>query len=858
MINPFKKLKGTGRLAAIGCLVAGLVAGGYGFASASGPSGSPAIEGSHVTCTTNTAGVCSYTFTSPMPVAPDAVVLTPSLASGAIDYTLSTVNGSLTTTGGKVLASLAGGKPDASAKITFDYELVGPSAPITTTTTIQPTTTTQPITTTTQPITTTTVPSTGGAPAVPAALQICASPSLQSPWSGSGVPSGNLTGGGMVPYTSGQYAGLPTFGSAGTDFPSATSGKIVAAGNNGGINYQGPSGTLYWFAPGTHTIGTSSFNHIVATTNSVYVGGYNGSFATVDGQNLNEFGISGTVTGVTVEYMAFTNIRQGSGDGKAISNDGLGRLDTSWVVKHNWFHDFGIEGGGNAQGVGFFGNGQITYNCFQRLGQAGINFFGKGGLIDHNEFDGIATFPDGGGMNAAAKGWETTNWTISNNYVHNTEYGYGIWLDTENTGYHITGNFFAWNLLRSIEIEISENGSVDNNTFVYNGFGTSGGYFGDKAQAIDFNVSGAADIPGSNYNNQILVQNNNLYDNWEGISIFAEADRTCLQPQPPANYCTSTDKASFGHASGAQGTVGGDGGGQLTAACNGATTACSTLSVNYQYPIGDKIGFANGTYPYTVTARTGSSPDSLGPPDDGSWTITVSPPVNVGEASGAQVWSAGTCPLYDSATATPASPTPASLGHGSQTISYFDGCQWRARNFTVEGNTIHFSPTEVQALANTTPPWESGSWTYGGVTSNPKNCYSGTNYLDLHDSPPTGNSFKCGMNSMYGSSGSPVAPYNQPGSGTAWLNNAVMSNSSFPSPLNNLDTTANGGLGEGPGNNLWTANTYDGPIGFRTYADTISATSMSSPPYACGSAIAGFQPVCDVTVAGWASIWHQG
>jgi hypothetical protein len=90
-----------------------------------------------------------------------------------------------------------------------------------------------------------------------------------------------------------------------------------------------------------------------------------------------------------------------------------------------------------------------------------------------------------------------------------------------------------------------------------------------------------------------------------------------------------------------------------------------------------------------------------------------------------------------------------------------------------------------------------------------------------------------------------------------------MSNSTFPSPLNDLSGNNNDfgtGIGEGPANNLWTGNTYDGPIGFRTYEDTVSAVSTSSPPYACLSSptILGFVPVCDVTVAQWASIWHQG
>lgn len=157
-----RRFKDARALKYIACLVAGLTLGGYGIAAAAGPSGSPAVEGNTVTCTTNASGVCSYTFASAVPAVPDSVVLTPSIATGAADYTLSTVNGSLTTTGGQVQAHLPSGAADPNVTITFSYVIVGSStAPPPPTTTIAPTTTIQP-TTTTQPITTTTTPSGGG------------------------------------------------------------------------------------------------------------------------------------------------------------------------------------------------------------------------------------------------------------------------------------------------------------------------------------------------------------------------------------------------------------------------------------------------------------------------------------------------------------------------------------------------------------------------------------------------------------------------------------------------------------------------------------------------------------------------
>jgi hypothetical protein len=457
----------------------------------------------------------------------------------------------------------------------------------------------------------------------------------------------------------------------------------------------------------------------------------------------------------------------------------------------------------------------------------------------------MGTLTDTNGTNAGMKGWETTNWVITHNYIHDTGDGYGIWLDTENTGYLIDSNYLSWNLKRGIELEISYNGVVSNNVLAYNGYIKSEG--GLDQPAIDLNLTGGENIPGSNYNNEVLVQNNTLWDNWEGIDIYGQRDRSCLSPQP-LGYCTMADKTSFSGP-----TPGNDGSGVLDTACNGATTACSTLSAKgsdsaggFGYALGEKIGFASGSFPYTVTSIT-PTPVAWGPPNRGGpYTIGVTPSVAVNEASGAQIYGEGTCQAYVTNTSTPASPTPASLGFGSQTMSYFDGCQWRAKNITVENNYEHFSADEVQAAV---PPY---SFPHGGFSAiNLVNCYSGPNFLNWTAAPPTDNGDYCGMNSMTAGGSANPAVFNQLGGN--FIVNALMSNSALPAPLNNLDSIANGGLGESPDNNLWIGNTYDGSgIGFRAYQD-----GGFAPPYTCGSVIAGFQPYCAVTLAGWQSIWHQ-
>lgn len=691
---------------------------------------------------------------------------------------------------------------------------------------------------------------TSGSPAVPASEQICGSSQLQSPWSGSGVPNNLMTGGGISgSITSGQYAGLPTYGTAGSSFPNAHNLIIVAAGANGTMGgATTASNTIYWFAPGTHTWGTNSFDHWTVGSNGYFIGGYaNGTDATIDGQMKNEYGFLANGSSNTWQYLDMKGFAESGSSAGVATATNLARTDQTNVIEYNYIHDGEADSNGNPYGIGVYGQGMIDHNCFKNLGQTGINFFGEGTNISYNEFDHDGNQVDNDGVDAGMKGWETTNAIIDHNYIHNTETGYGIWLDTTNSGYQITNNFLSWNLRRGIELEISQGGLVQNNVFEYNGFGESGSANNLENPAISLNVSGGAALAGANNSPNLTITGNTLWDNWEGISLYAQGDRNCRTPQPFATYCSINDKTSFDTFTGNTGGDCSDGACTLNAA---AASGASTIKTNFEYALGDKIGFASGSYPYTVTSV--SPQPANGPPQSGGpFTVGITPALSGAQSTGAQIYGEGTCNLYLNASSNPSSPSPASLGFGTQTMSYFNGCMWRVQNVQITNNVEHFNPTEIQ---NATPTWPVNftGWpvTFNGESIDARQCYSGASFLDLG----TSNTKKCGANAMFagndgGYTGSCTGP---------WLEDAIMSNSSFTGPLSNLDAGDCGGHPSSPGNIVWSGNTYDGShIFFRAYQDTISATASSNPPYACGNAISGFQPICDVTVAQWASIWQQ-
>ena len=78
---------------------------------------------------------------------------------------------------------------------------------------------------------------------------------------------------------------------------------------------------------------------------------------------------------------------------------------------------------------------------------------------------------------------------------------------------------------------ISETGfnlNVTGNLFMDGGWGKGSGGCGNNCDgAVDLNSSGGFNVPGSRYENQVLVSGNQFVNNWEGIDIWQAGARSC-------------------------------------------------------------------------------------------------------------------------------------------------------------------------------------------------------------------------------------------------------------------------------------------------------------------------------------------
>ena len=145
-------------------------------------------------------------------------------------------------------------------------------------------------------------------------------------------------------------------------------------------------------------------------------------------------------SGATVDYyssgnvtVSYLTIERFTGDAVDVQDF----RDPGWVVSDDTLTlNNNTTPTSQPSGDGFDGNGTITDDCISDNGQHGLNMFGIGGVVSHDEFTGNGTHLDEGcGCIAGLHAWQTTNLTISDNYFYADRAIADIWLDTDNTGY---------------------------------------------------------------------------------------------------------------------------------------------------------------------------------------------------------------------------------------------------------------------------------------------------------------------------------------------------------------------------------------------------------------------------------------
>jgi hypothetical protein len=313
----------------------------------------------------------------------------------------------------------------------------------------------------------------------------------------------------------------------------------VPAGSNSGIDF-GRSNTTYWFAPGTHTLGSGQYSQIIPGNGATYVGAPG---AVLDGQGLNSYAFTQHATDVTIRYLTIRGF-------KAPNNEG--------VVNHDsgvrWLMEYLTINNNSGAGVMLGSGNTLRWSCLKDNGQYGFSSYSplKGALqgivLDHNEISGnnrddweskIA----GCGCTGGGKFWDAHNVRITNNWVHDN-LSVGIWADQNNYDFVISGNWIEDNWSHGIFYETSYNAVITDNVLRRNAIRVGQSF---QARGDTFPI-GSIYISESGYDPRVpappgatsfLIARNLFEDNWGGVVLWENADRFCGSPaNTSTGYCT--------------------------------------------------------------------------------------------------------------------------------------------------------------------------------------------------------------------------------------------------------------------------------------------------------------------------------
>lgn len=326
---------------------------------------------------------------------------------------------------------------------------------------------------------------------------------------------------------------------------------VVPAGNNGSMNL-GNDNTIYWFAPGVHTLNPDEFGQIEPGSNSTYVGAPG---AILDGNGINKYSFTQHATNVKIQYLTIQNFVTPRDEGNVNHDSGVGWTMEYLTVQNN---------GGGAVFAGT--HNTIRYSCLKDNGQYGFQVYSgdAGGpqyaTLDHNEIvgnntDDWETQIGGCGCTGGGKFWEANHVDVTNNYVHDN-LSVGLWADTNDNDFLVENNYIEGNHGQGLFYEVSYNMVVRNNNFIGNAQVGGPGNPGFPTGAIYLSESGG-DSRVAARTDKIDIYDNNFDNNWSGVILWENADRFCSSPantssgtctavNPAATLATCTDPANGG------------------------------------------------------------------------------------------------------------------------------------------------------------------------------------------------------------------------------------------------------------------------------------------------------------------------
>ena len=327
----------------------------------------------------------------------------------------------------------------------------------------------------------------------------------------------------------------------------------------------------------------------------------------------------------------------------------------------------------------------------------------------------------------------------------------------------------------------------------------------------------------------LLVQGAEAIDDQVGFSDPAMTttgyrERVRLGAKPVSISAATAGFPASGQLRVATSNAWSDGGESYTGAILAYTgkTKSSFVGVTLVRGSGTITGLVQEVQPYRVTAEKCYANDCL---------LTIAPPLRNAEAAGATIMNSGTCQLYATSAALPSGPI------APDGVSYWDGCQWEARDIAVTGNTFVFQPSVIASSA----PLVGGNTTSCSA-SHRNGC--GTNFMAFQVAGESPFDVQTAANAMMSRTGLSDCP-----SWDAGCTSNPLSDINGP-PAPPLAPAHNG---ERPYDDVWSHNSYSGPWGWTTYLYG-TCSPLPSDPTTGRSMPAS---ACTPDFAQWRSIWQQ-
>ncbi|WP_234106420.1 right-handed parallel beta-helix repeat-containing protein [Streptomyces venezuelae] len=298
-----------------------------------------------------------------------------------------------------------------------------------------------------------------------------------------------------------------------------------------------PPRTTFWLRPGRHRLEPDPYAQVVPKEGNRYLGAPG---AVLDGEKVNQYAFGGAARDVTIRHLTVQRFVAPRDEG-VVNHD----MADGWVIEHTTVQD--NSGAGLMAGA----RQRLRASCLRRNGQYGMNAYKTGDsirglLVEGNEIVGNNTDDwerrqPGCGCTGGIKFWAVDGADVRGNWVHDNR-GAGLWADTNNNDFLVEGNVIEANDGAALMYETSYNAVVRNNTVRRNNWVEGRAYAKDGdtfpyATVYVSEAGGEPRVPART--DRIEIYGNVLEDNWNGITLWENADRFCNSPaNTSTEYCT--------------------------------------------------------------------------------------------------------------------------------------------------------------------------------------------------------------------------------------------------------------------------------------------------------------------------------